>query len=282
MNTTITYEEQQLMALYNGSGSSYASVVEIAPNEVVVLHDESDFGSWHSATPFARIISSRFKVVKDDSVTVDGGDVRAKDYTVFYSPATRKYPQDLRIAVPGNYQQKGPDAISYYEIVEIAERPYPVLRIISHGDKDKAPGTQWSLFRSQNMPTTVDKLEIGFETRLGDADAKGTQFVVFGVVSSKDKEHSLGYAALALDKVWYYDGSSYKSVPCDIGTNKFHTFRISLDGNAGTWTMTRVGDDKPLFTAKLGKSDGVPKVCWGDGSAGVFGSNDLGFIGWKY
>ncbi len=276
-------KDYQQVMLYRGSGSSYASVLEVAPNEVVVIHDESDFGSWRSATPFSRIFASRYKVEKDDSLSMTKADPRAKDYTIFYSPAIRKLPQELRLAIPAGYQQKSPEAITYCEIVEIPERPHPVLRIISRGNNDKVSGSEWSLFRSATLPDGVRKLQIGFEFRLGDADVTKPQFMVSGVVgATADVSGKFGYATFAVDGVHYLDGSSRKVFPCDITTGKFNAFRMDLDADTDSWTLTRIGDDKPLFTAKLTPNAQAPTVNWGDGSKDVFGSVDLSYIGWKY
>lgn len=58
-------ENYQKVSLYRGSGSSYASVLETAPNEILITYDESDFGPWQSPTPFAFLHASRYKLIKD-------------------------------------------------------------------------------------------------------------------------------------------------------------------------------------------------------------------------
>ena len=156
-----------------------------------------------------------------------------------------------------------------------------MLRICSHGDAKIVAGSQWSLFRSSLVPDGTDKIEVGFEFRLGEADIKTPQFMVNGMVSPTGAGRWFGYATFAVDGIHYLDNGVNKILPYEIGTTKFHAFRMVVDGKAKKWMLYRQGEEKPLLTAGVTTTQGSG-VNWGDGSAGVFGSADLSYIGWKY
>jgi len=280
---TGTGREYQKVMIYNGSGSSYASVLETGPNEIMIIYDESDFGSSRSATAFARIVANRYRLEKNDAISDSGGDPRGKDYTVFYSPVSGKLPQELGLAIPGGYQQAGPDSLTYYEIREIPERPQPVFHIVSYGDNDKVDGSTWSHFSSGLLPESVENLEIVCEFRLLDAAVETPQFTFHGRLDSTGfPEGNLAYPAFARNRIFYHDGTEYKSLDYDVGMG-FQKFRILIEGGSGTWKLFHDDETEPIFTARLHLSpDAQAQVGWGDGSVNNFGAVDMSFIGWKY
>lgn len=280
LDFTGTGREYQRYQIYNNSTSSYASVFESAPGVLSVVYDESNFGSSRGPSPFARIVMASFKVEKGD-FKLASGDPRAEKYNVFYSPIDRQLPEELKIAVSYYYQPKSAGWPTWVEVVDIPERPHPVLRIYSHGDANVAPSSQWSNYSSTLVPDGVKKLDIGFEFRLGEADLKTPQFMVSGTVDQNGGGRCFGYATFAVDGIHYLSEGKDLVAPMDLGTTNFHAFRMEIDGENKVWKLYRQGEAKPILSAKTTPTE-TAGISWGDGSGGVFGSADLSYIGWKY
>ena len=281
LDLTGTGKEYQRYAVYTASSSSYATVLETAPGEITVIYDESDFGTGRNPSAFSRIMAARYRIEKGD-FRFSSDDPRGKGYTIFYSPAQRKRPDQLKIAYPQGYKGKPGQGINWVDVVDIPERPYPVLRMVSHGDGKSDEGFARSKYRCQLVPEDVEKVEIGFEFRLGEADIKLPQFMVAGTVAAGKDEKASGYVGFAVDRIRYFENGKRKELKCEIGTTKFHAFRMVIDGPAKQWRLYRQGEDKPLLTVATTPAN-VSEISWGDGgTSDVFGSADLSYIGIKY
>ena len=127
----------------------------------------------------------------------------------------------------------------------------------------------------------IEKLDIGFEFRLGEADLKTPQFMVSGAVDQNGGGRCFGYATFAVDGIHYLSEGKDLVVPMDLGTTNFHAFRMEIDGENKVWKLYRQGEAKPILSAKTTPTE-TAGISWGDGSGGVFGSADLSYIGWKY
>ena len=282
IDLTGTAEHFQKVLIYQGSGSSYASVIESAPSELLVLFDESNFGAWRSPTAFSYIHACRYKLVKIDNSAPE--DPRAKGLSTFYSPTDGKLPQERDIAIPcNNYRPKAPNQPATYEIITIPERPHPVLRLVNHGDNKIVSNSEWALFRATESVEGIQKMTISFEFRLAEDGLDKPQFHVCGNVGSTAENKGFnGYARFARNAIYYLDGKSMKKFDYDIGVFRFHAFTMKLDAAKGTWSFHKQGDDTPLFTATLNPCEGTPSIAFGDGSADIYGTVDISYIGWDF
>ncbi|MBR6058771.1 MAG: exo-alpha-sialidase [Victivallales bacterium] len=282
IDLTGTAEHFQKVLLYKGSGSSYATVVETAPAELLVLFDESNFGSSRSPTAFSYLHACRYKLVKIDNSTLQ--DPRAKGFSTFYSPTDSRLPQECDIAIPYNYTRpRAPNALATYGIITIPERPHPVLHLVNHGDNKLVVNSDWAIFRSTESVEGARQMTIGFEFRLAEDGIDKPQFHVSGNVGSTvDTKGYNGYARFSRNAIFYLDGKSMKKFDYDIGVFRFHAFVMKLDADKNTWAMFKQGVDQPLFTASLSPCEGTPCISFGDGSVDINGTVDLSYIGWNF
>ena len=278
---TGTAEHFQSVRLYHGAGSSYATVIETAPSELLVLFDESNFGSTRSPSAFSYIHACRYKLVKIDNSAPE--DPRAKGLSTFYSPTDGKLPQERDIAFPYNYRPKAPNQPATYEIITIPERPHPVLHLVNHGDNKVVANSEWALFRAMEPVEGAQKMTVSFEFRLAEDGLDKPQFHVCGNVGSTAETKGFnGYARFSRNAIYYLDGKSMKKFDYDIGVFRFHAFTMKMDATSGTWSFHKQGDDTPLFTAKLNPCEGTPSISFGDGSADIYGTVDISYIGWDF
>ncbi|MBR4900175.1 MAG: exo-alpha-sialidase [Victivallales bacterium] len=278
---TGTAEHFQSVRLYHGAGSSYATVIETAPSELLVLFDESNFGPTRSPTAFSYIHACRYKLVKIDNSAPE--DPRAKGLSTFYSPTDGKLPQERDIAFPYNYRPNSPNQPATYEIITIPERPHPVLHLVNHGDNKVVANSEWALFRAMEPVEGAQKMTVSFEFRLAEDGLDKPQFHVCGNVgSTADSKGFNGYARFARNAIYYLDGKSMKKFDYDIGVFRFHAFTMKMDASSGTWSFHKQGDDTPLFTAKLNPCEGTPSIAFGDGSSDIYGTVDVSYIGWDF
>ena len=277
---------QQLM-LYKGSTSSYGTLIDMGKGEFLVFHDESDFGAWRNDNPFSRIFVDRYKLVIDPTIKTSKSDPRSKGFDVFYSPATEITPDESGLFVGWNYEQNRniPNRTAYAEIQKIAERPFPVLRIINHGVGDsKASGQkqpQFALFRSTPLPENLDKLELEVELRIQEPHLKSPQFFVS--VTLPDNENNCTRQAIftvSADKTTLLN----KVVAKGDYQRDFHAFILKVDKKKNQAQLFEKKTNKLLSSCPLKQtSDKVETlVLFGDGSTATFGSVDLSYIGWKY
>ena len=278
---TGTAEHFQSVRLYHGAGSSYATVIETAPSELLVLFDESNFGPTRSPTAFSYIHACRYKLVKIDNSAPE--DPRAKGLSTFYSPTDGKLPQERDIAFPYNYRPNKPNQPATYEIITIPERPHPVLHLVNHGDNKIVANSEWALFRAMEPVEGAQKMTVSFEFRLAEDGLDKPQFHVCGNVgSTADSKGFNGYARFARNAIYYLDGKSMKKFDYDIGVFRFHAFTMKMDAASGTWSFHKQGEDTPLFSAKLNPCEGTPSIAFGDGSSDIYGTVDVSYIGWDF
>ena len=278
---TGTAEHFQSVCLYHGAGSSYATVIETAPSELLVLFDESNFGSTRSPSAFSYIHACRYKLVKIDNSAPE--DPRAIGLSTFYSPTDGKLPQERDIAYPYNYRSQSPNQPATYEIITIPERPHPVLHLVNHGDNKIAANSEWALFRAAESVEGAQKMTVSFEFRLAEDGLDKPQFHVCGNVGSTAETKGFnGYARFSRNAIFYLDGKTMKKFDYDIGVFRFHAFTMKMDAASGTWSFHRQGDDTPLFTAKLNPCEGTPSIAFGDGSSDIYGTVDISYIGWEF
>jgi|GEM_PF-5680633 hypothetical protein len=269
-----TGKHWQDVAIYNHHAtSSYASVLETTPGELLVIYDESDFGSWRNPSPFHRIMGARFNLVKDDSI-------RAEEEAGpgLYSAKNQKYPEDMNIR-PIYYKRKSadPNGKATYEIIEIAERPDPVLRVVSHGDNAPA---KFAHFKSPEFPENTTRATVEFEFRLLDANVKTAQFMVNSIVEHNG-QNWIAWVSFAQDKIIYLTEGKKPEHPYNIGLG-FRSFILEADGKAGTYTLFTAKDKQKVLSGKLTKTENRPQVQFGDGTSTVYGSFDLFYFSWKY
>ena len=280
LDFTGTGKNYQKICIYKGSGSSYGSIIEFAPNEIGIFHDESDFGTGRNSSLFNRIVMSKYKVIKDSSIKISAGDERAKNYDVFYSPALRRLPQDLRIATNAGYKTKAEDDQAFLEIVDIPERPQPVLRMASMREGSTRHVSCWSCLRSTNSPDNAQKVTVDYEARLMALDILEPQlYTSFVIGNASAAERITGGVAIAKDYIRYLNAGGWKNIKIDNSRN-FHQYSIQADINSETYKILR--DSEVIAEAKITKTKAPVGIAWGDGSGGFRGMIDLSYIGWKY
>ena len=275
---TGTGRNYQRFLLYGGSGSSYASILETEPNRLMVIYDESDFGSWRNQALFSRVVAMTLDVVRDDAARRPvTNDPEAAKYEHYYSPASGLLPGDQRVFMPSGYQPAGKaGSEAYYEINRIAERPHPVLRLVHQG----VTSHKFSSFHAP-MVEDAEKISAGFEFRLGDAAEKRPQFrVLFSFQGKNGAPNRFGWVAFGTENIMYHSAGKLVKFPFAAGTTAFHAFTLDADCTSGTYRLFRKGEKQPLFTAKLTQNREImPGFSWGDGSSDVFGVIDLSYIG---
>ena len=282
IDLTGTGRHYQKVSLYRGSGSSYATVLETAPNEILCIYDESNFGSWRSLTPFSRIHASRFRLSRSGGEAAQ--DPLAARYDTLFRPTTLDVVLDGSAGVAAfDYKARAqfPEGQAVVDVVEIPERPHPVLRLVSHGEK---PEERFALFRSMDSVLEARKVRVGVEFRLGDMGEERPQFAIGAVVGATDEDKGfLAYVQVAADRIEMAqaDGDP-KVLPYDIGTTGFHAFVLEGDMATGVASLYVEGqEDKPILTATMPKALGEPAIFIGDGSNGIYGSADVSHFGWR-
>ncbi len=276
-----TGRNYQKINLYRGSGSSYATVLETGPDEILCIYDESNFGSWTSATPFSRLHASRFKLTRLDKAHVD--DPLAAKYDFFFRPTTaEKLVGGTGIVSGYKLKSKFPDGLNTMDVVEIPERPHPVLRLVSHGTRED--GGEWASFSAAAKMIGAKKVRVATEFRLGDMGETRPQFhlaAVAGAASDEEKGYQ-AYVRIYLDRIEMYQAEGpLKVLPYDIGTDKFHAFVLEADAETKTASLYIEGEDKPILTTTMPKALGGANVSIGDGSAAIYGSTDVSYFGWS-
>ena len=271
---TGTGEHYQRFTAYNGTGSSYASVLEVAPNQVLVIYDESDFGAWRNTSIFSRIMAMKLNIVRDDSMSTSVAKQGGYDH--YYIPEGNRLPMEGGLFSPSSYLGKQVD--EYFEVRSIAERPHPVLHLEHKGKK--AP-EQWGVFM-RPMPRGVTKIDSGFEFRLTEAAQKSTQFMVrFCFEVPETNAHRFDWIAFGTNEIVYQNNGTRTVLPYKLGTD-FHAFTMKGDVETGKYQLFLKGSSEPLFTADLTTNKDVTVTFnFGDGAGEVFGGTDLSYIGFS-
>ncbi len=283
-----TGKKYQKVRLYQGGGSSYASVLEIAPNEILVIYDESYFGGGHSPTDFARIHASRYKLYRDDSM-FEGNpdDPLLNEYDdVFHPTSNQKTMDSKKIGIDYKPADKNPDYPSTFNVITIPERPHPVMRLVSRGEKGNEK------FPVVNANINLDDTRwaaVGAEVRLNDSAEKMAQFhmaAVVGADSQKAFKGFLAYVRIYTDKIEILedDGNGMAKshiIPYDIGTTYFHAFRLEADARSQIAKLLLEGENDPIVTIKMPKATGQPIISFGDGDSSISGECDVSYLAWK-
>ncbi|MDD3154242.1 MAG: sialidase family protein [Victivallaceae bacterium] len=270
----------QNVCLYDGSGSSYASILEVAPNELLVLYDESDFGSWRNAGLLSRIMAMRIGIVRDDKMRRSKKHAaEASRWKHLFSAENKISPLTERFSTAFGYQPKdSAKCESYFEFQEIAEYPHPVMHFGNKGVGTKTPGSQFShfaiFFARGQLP---GNFSFGAELRLTDPAEKRCQFGFrIALPAASGKGSNFGWIGIAVDRIEYRDNGELKSYKIDLGT-KFHKF----EATTGNGKYTIVCDGKKIAEAKLAYNKDIgPGFTFGDGATAVYGEADLAWVGW--
>ncbi len=269
---TGTGEHYQRFTAYSGSGSSYASILETAPNQLLVIYDESDFGSWRNNGIFSRIMAMKLNIVRDDSISIAAS--KKGEFETYYISESGRLPTDGGLFSPSCYLGKSVGA--YYEVRNIAERPHPVLHL-EHKGKD-AP----QKFANFAKPFTrgASKISAGFEFRLTEPAEKSTQFMVRFCFDDPDTDaHRFGWVAFGINEIAYQNNGTRTSIKYKLDTD-FHAFTLKGDLKSGKYQLFRKGSDEPIFTGALTINNDVSiGFNWGDGATEVFGGADVSYIG---
>ncbi|MBQ9789523.1 MAG: exo-alpha-sialidase [Lentisphaeria bacterium] len=273
---TGTGKYYQRYTVWNGSGSSYASVLEIAPNKVLVVYDESDFGSWRNDSCFSRIMAVTYDIVKDDALKAAKiTHPEAKNYQNFYSPECRDtltYRNFFDVFAVQT-KEKGASKGVWYEVQKIAERPHPVLHLELKGEEAPFKFAHYL----KNLDGAVNELEIGWEIRISDMSINQPQF---RILTQMEKNASLVYVACAKDAILVFDGKAQKRVPLNVGEG-FNSYKLKT--NAATNSIEVYFNGKKVYTGTAHKqSDGIcNRIQLGDGSGQIYGAVDLSYLGFN-
>ena len=282
IDPTGTGRDFRKMELYHGSGSSYASVMETDPGEVLTIHDESSFSGGHSATPFSRIVADRYRILQEEAVAEECLDPRGKGFTLFYSAVAGLLPFEIDDFKPCLYLKHTDDkALIWSEIVQVPERPQPILRLCSHGDEKLQHNTAWPLV-AKELPTDTERMAIECEFRLMEPQLASPQLSISGIVGyDGNGTGRTGYASFANDRVQVLTDGGFQTIPCDL-SNGFHKFRMELDYRKNSLRIFKDGAPEAFFEGELVQSVYAPKVSFGDGATDVYGTVDISYFGCKY
>ena len=261
LDFTGTGKNYQRYCLWKGSTSSYASILEVAPNEIMVVYDESNFGAGRTDGLFARIMAATYKIEKNDNAKVATGDPRGADFNLFYSCFESQNPF-AKGAANGYSSNKNNSAHAY--VHSIPERQYPVMRFHSCGTpKD---GREWVRCDIPNIPIGVKKAEYELELRLMDNATTKPQFTFSVVMAPEEGKNFWAYIGFAKDYIQYLQGDKRVNVPFDFGCMRFKNLIIKCDTVKGIFEIYEKGSDKVLVTAPMLPSKYAPGMSIGDGS----------------
>ena len=280
VDLTGTGKNYQQVRIYKGSGSSYASVLETAPDEIMVVYDESDFSTWRNTGLFSRIMAMTLKIDLDpDAKTAQGADGWIR-----YAPGAGVPPEKARIFTVYGYQKPAPDRESWCELRSIPERPDKVLYLDHHGTGKQAAGTKFSHLRA-GFDEEVRVFSATSDFRILDQAEDRPQLMYRFAFKCPGKPGvDFARVAFARDGVVYHDGDAgrLKKLAYPIGTT-FHTMRISANADKGVYSVWLDGKEEPVITAKLAYHKDVSVgFCIGDGSTDTFGSADIASLAWKF
>ena len=277
IDPTGTGENYTQHPIYEHIGSSYASILEIEPNRLMVIYDESDFGAGNKPGIFNRIMAVTIDIEKNNSLKYEKiNHPEEKKYKYFYIPMKNRSPEDGNIY--RQYFYKGEDGTSF-EVQEIAERPHPVLNLKQYGKSDKM--ARFCHFMG-TFNLQDNAIQIGFEVRLRDAVTSKGQFNVAYTFPSKLGEKAKHLSlAIGKDKIYYFDNGKPKTIPFNTGILQFKAFEIKSSLIDNNYSVYELGQSTPIFTANLG--DMAPAETsifrWGDGSSLNEGEADVSYIG---
>ena len=275
---TGTGKKYQRHRIWQGGTSSYASIVEVSPNEIMIIYDESRFMSTKANSDFSRIMAARYSVEKNDAFSTISGDPKAQGFDVWYSAWDKKDPMEAKFGILMDYK-KDKNVSSHVYVHEIPERPYPVLRIQSHGTR--ADGKEWARIDINKMPEGIKKAELEFEFRLMDNSTK-PQFMVSVIMTPQEGKNMSAYAAFAKDYIQFLQDGNLRTIPFNFEFFKFRNFVMKCDTTKNVWELYEKDSKKPLLKLPFNTSSKTSHVAIGDGGQNIYGSVDFSYIGWKY
>lgn len=262
--------------VYSGAGSSYSSIVENAPGELMVLYDISDFGSLRNPDTFNRVVVSTYKIEKGDFAAAEIKD----GYQTMYKAETGKTPEALGLTKSLNYWHAPKGDRPYHQMVEIPERPHPVFRLSSRSKVVSYSNRPWH--KLLNIPSGMHKAKIGFELRINDNDIKEAQFLMMVMLNDAGGKTYSSVLQLAAGKVTLSAPKGVRTAAIPVRTGEFHTYEFLLDADADKAEV--LIDGKSVLSGKMvpypGK--GQSGMSFGDMSNAVFGTVDLSWLGWSF
>lgn len=277
-----TGKNYQKFTVWGNHGSSYASLFELEPNKIMIIYDESDFGSWRTDSKFSRVMAVTYNVVRDDSLKFEEKiDPRAKNYQVFYTPLCRQSPTFRNLFTCYAYHAKGEkdNLGTWWQVQEIAERPHPILHLENKGVNPPVKFAHYSANLSGQAKMDFNTCEVAWECRLTDMSVNGEQF---RVLARLKKSGSFTYVAVTKDGIIVLDNNKAKKIPCKIGAD-FHSFVLKLDAASNSFVLYVDGKDTPICQGKLTATNVKDNYLqFGDGSAAVFGGVDLSYLGYSF
>ena len=277
LDFTGTGKNYQRYCLWKGSTSSYASILEVAPNEIMVVYDESNFGAGRTDGLFSRIMAATYKIEKNSNAKVVTGDPRGADFDLFYSCYESKNPFVEGVA-NGYSSDKNNSAHAY--VHAIPERQYPVMRFNSCGTpKD---GREWVRCDIPSIPFGVKKAEYELELRLMDNVTPKMQFTFSLVMAAEEGKSRWAYVGFAKDYIEYIHNDKRIKIPFDFGCNRFKNFVIKCDAEKGEFAIYEKGKNQALAKVPMAPTKYNPGMSIGDGSGQAYGVVDLSYIGVKF
>lgn len=274
---TGTGKNYQKYQVWGGSGSSYASALEIEPNKVMVIYDESDFGAWRNQSRFSRIMAATFNIVKDESLkVVESNHPKSKEYENFYSPECSQSLEFRNMFIGHGVlpKAKGEKNGVWWDVREIAERPHPVLNLAFKGEVSPFKFAHYY----KNLDDNYTTASVGWEVRVNE-NVESPQMRVLVTL----KGYGQTFVGCGKDSLMVQELEGMKTIPFDAG-NKFNAFELKVDGKAGTFDIYVNGSTKPFYTGKLAKvsKDTPSRIRVGDGSNQIYGSCDLSYLGFTF
>jgi len=280
-----TGREWQEVAIYTGSGSSYASVLETEPGILTILHDTSDFGSWRTQTLFSQLVCCRFRLTRKDDTAALSSNPKQEGWDGFYSAEVGIPPSEIRMAA-GGYRTKDKAEKAYYEFITTEMRSHQLLRLVNLGEDY----SEKFLNYSAPLPRGASSFSIRCECRIVDNSQNGPQLGLVGVVDdpklgadAQGVVHSLvAWIGLQKDGILYNEKGTYKlfEYPIDL---TFHEVRLNADAQSRKGEVYVDDLSKPLFTFDMLESkENSPKVQIGDGATNVYGVCDIVNFAWNF
>ncbi len=278
-------DDWQPVELYRGPGSSYGTIVETSPGKLLVLYDESNFSTGRVNSRYNRIFAVELEVRRGGGLSAAAAErEELLGCTTLYHPAERKLPGELggRFNVL-RYQTKPEDPRGpYLEIVDIPERPTPVLRMVSR--HATGSGNLIRPYVRAPLPSETGRVELKCSFRLLDAqEPEVPQFLISVRVAGENGGHRQATVQFAADALIATDARGEQQIPFAAGVGTFHDYRLVVDGMAGEMKIFVDGKLLEHGTVKLAETagEGSPEIIFGDGSTQVRGAVEVEYIGWN-
>lgn len=160
----------------------------------------------------------------------------------------------------------------YFEIQDIAERPYPILHLVF---KSQASPYKFAHY-FKDIEENISKIEAAWEVRISDMSLDNPQFrVLVGFAKTK----SFTYVCIGKNHLQILDNNKLAKIPFNAGNN-FKSFILKADANANTFSLYEDNNPKVLYSGKLTPDKNmINKINFGDGSGLIHGEVDLSYFG---